>query len=276
MSDNKEAPIFICPSFKDAVDTILYSNMYPEYFSSHFPAKKRYIFFGQKGLKKNEQIQRLMEGVPVKELVIDHDDDTTIDRLENFNISESDIIIIKNVHIMLYISQNPLIHEFANRLKMLDNFIIAISDVPIDSNVDFYKQFEETVVATTPTMDHLKDLYEYYTDVMVNHFQTQSIDIDVQLTPLDYLWLAQQSTSCHDEDIEMFMKKIFWYAMDKYRRNGSFIINRDLIEDLDNGLMYSQSSDGTLTIVERDAIQEQNQFLTRSKKGVNPRKRTRT
>lgn len=277
MSESREVPFFVCPNVKDTIDSVIFTHQNTSYYSSDFPPKSKFIFSSQSGLRVFDQIAHVFDVANVSYVTLDIDerDHVTIPQLENLKITPDDIVIIKNAHLMLYVSKSKIIKDFAHNIKHLENTVIAISDVPIDSSMEFYSQFEEITVARTPTQSHLNLVFEYNFEKMSMHFQEQNINVGIELTNEDYLWLAQNSSDCHEKDVRAFILNVFHHAMTRFRLEQSFVITREFIEDVNNKIMFKKSSDEPLSITERDPTAAQNAYLARGNKSVNPRKRSR-
>lgn len=273
---SESPPLYVCSEFERAISNIYFALDHSKYYNETFPMKKRYLFFGQAKLDKERQLQSLMtnEKYPIRELVLDMDQNITLERLTEFNISSTDIIIIRNAHYLVYALKHPTIQKFAHSLKTLNNVIIAISDVPVDENNLFYKQFEEFVVATLPTLEHLEQTFAYYFGQFAKLIEQNSLNITLELTQEDYKWLSQQSTHCHDRDVWEMMQRVYHHAVNG-ARNDPVVITKDLFEDPNNGFLYAIDRDGVLSITQRDAAKDQNVFTSTSGMGVTPRKRMR-
>lgn len=276
-----DRPIYICPEFKNGISNLFFALEHPEYYTKEFPAKKRYLFFGQAGLQKEAQIEKLMApkigNYTVKELVLDADNRITVERISALVAAPTDIIIIRNIHFLVFSTNDPIIQKFAHGLNKLSNVIIGISDIPVDTNNIFYSQFQDFIVATTPTQDHLKSVFEFYFQSWKGIVEKNSLKINLEVTDEDYLWLAQQAAHCHDEDVKKFMHSLYHYTMEQLNSDSEseVVISRSMIEDVNNGFMFSLQNDGVLTITQRDAVRDQNIFTARANIGCVPRKRQR-
>ena len=281
MTDVREAPpLYICPEFRRAIDNLFFSLENPQYFSSEFPALKRYLFFGQQKLQKEAQLLQLIESkqqdAPINELIIDVDQSVTLERLNEFTVTPDTIIVVRNVHFLVYALKHPTIQKFAHNLHTLQNVIIGISDIPVDPDNMFYRQFEEFVVATTPTLEHLQGTFQYYFEHFQRLIEQNSHNINLKIDAEDYKWLSQQSTHCHDVDVQQFMQRIYRHAVEQIRLKADPVeMDRAVLENPDNGFMYSMDRDGTLSITQREVTQEQNVFTSMAQMGVRPRKRAR-
>ena len=130
---------------------------------------------------------------------------------------------------------------------------------------------------TLPPQSYIETMYRHAFTTYAAHCEQQGLAVKINLKDEDYTWLTQSSDSCTPGDVRAFCAKVFYCAADNSLFSGSSTIDRELLENTDNKLMYDISGSGILSITNRETFKTQQLFDASLGQGVRapPRKRAK-
>ena len=270
---------FICDNIENEISQMLHYKNNPQLSCPGLTdERKRYLVCGQRGIGKEDQLIAIFkrENAPTHELLVTKVVDDTVASIQALVLNTNDILVIRNVELLTHMLEQPIVRKFALQLPLIDNYIVAISNVPFKPSA-FYNQFQVKIGMTLPPQSYIESMYRHAFTTYTAHCEQQGMDIKIDLKDEDYTWLTQSSDSCTPRDVREFCTKVFYYAADSSLFGGSFTIDRELLEDTDNKLMYDISGSGILSITNRETFKAQQLFDTSLGQGVRapPRKRAK-
>lgn len=264
---------YICPEYRTnfAILEDTFKNPQKYTIENVLEPRRRFLFFGQPGIGKEDQLAVLFKesGIPTIELLVDPSVEQTVTRIQSLALGSSPaVLVIRKCHLLRYMLENTTVRAFALSLRYIgDTFIVGISDEPYSKlvNDEFFDQFDVITPTSLPTQEHIQQWLTDRFDVFLKHCQMHGIDLNCKMSDDDYQWLSYCADYCTPRDVFQFCSRVFNAFLD-----GSIeSIDRATLENTDNGLMFKAGTDNLLSITDREVAKTQQMFDTMS--GVGPR-----
>ena len=253
-------------------------------FNDFLPMRNVFLFYGRKGVGKEEMICQLLERNNIhyalhkfnpEKADLDYEHfETVVDQL--LRPSKTPIVLVlSQVDALIMSAKTPRVQmqilKLKDKIKASPHMFLCLSNTPPAGLAGdamqqaFYEQFDKRCFVKAPGPDFRIRYLRHLIEKQMKFVDTLShVHLTCELDDSDYKWLSTVSAKCTLAQMYTWVQKLF-YRVQRPNQD-PVVITRTLLEDENNRLLTRAT--GSLSIVAEDCEQIERHFAQYAGLGI--------